>query len=99
MAQTYDPNHPVCLRVYAPEGGYIDCSFTSMPQCNATASGRGAQCYLNPYCATWAASTALAEGRICGDQAELTLRLAGCYSTAPRCRSASICSRAPPPKR
>jgi hypothetical protein len=49
MAQTYDPNYPVCLQVYAPEGGYIDCSFTSMPQCNATASGRGAQCYLNPY--------------------------------------------------
>jgi hypothetical protein len=39
MAQTYDPNYPVCLQ-YARDG-YIDCSFTSMPQCNATASGRG----------------------------------------------------------
>ena len=48
-AQTYDSNYPVCLQVYAPEGGYIDCSYTSMPQCNATASGRGAQCSLNPY--------------------------------------------------
>ena len=48
-AQTYDPNFPVCLQVYVPRGGYIDCSFTSLPQCQATASGRGAQCYTNPY--------------------------------------------------
>ena len=48
-AQTYDPNYPVCLQVYAPRGGYIDCSFTSLPQCRATASGRAAQCYANPY--------------------------------------------------
>jgi len=47
MAQTYDPNYPVCLQ-YARDG-YIDCSFTSIPQCNATASGRGATCYANPY--------------------------------------------------
>ncbi len=48
-AQTYDPNYPVCLQVYVPRGGYIDCSFTSLPQCQATASGRAAQCYTNPY--------------------------------------------------
>ena len=48
-AQTYDPNYPVCLQVYAPRGGYIDCSYTSLPQCQATASGRAAQCYTNPY--------------------------------------------------
>ena len=48
-AQTYDPNFPVCLQVYVPRGGYIDCSFTSLPQCQATASGRAAQCYVNPY--------------------------------------------------
>ncbi len=48
-AQTYDPNYPVCLQVYAPRGGYIDCSFTSLPQCQATASGRAALCYENPY--------------------------------------------------
>ena len=47
MAQTYDPNYPVCLQ-YARDG-YIDCSFSSIPQCNATASGRGATCYANPY--------------------------------------------------
>ena len=29
--------------------GCIDCSFTSIAQCNATASGRGAQCFANPY--------------------------------------------------
>jgi hypothetical protein len=52
-AQTYDPNYPVCLQVYAPRGDYIDCSFTSMPQCKATASGRGAQCYVNPYFAPY----------------------------------------------
>jgi len=48
MAQTYDPNYPVCLQVYAHDG-YIDCSFASIAQCNATGSGRGAQCFANPY--------------------------------------------------
>ena len=47
MAQTYDPNYPFCLQ-YARDG-YIDCSFTSIAQCNATASGRGATCSANPY--------------------------------------------------
>jgi hypothetical protein len=49
MAQTYDPNYPVCIQTYSIGGGYIDCSFTSMPQCKATASGRGGQCLDNPY--------------------------------------------------
>jgi hypothetical protein len=49
MAQAYDPNYPVCLRVYAPWGGYIECSYTSIAQCNRTASGRAAQCYANPF--------------------------------------------------
>jgi hypothetical protein len=48
-AQTYDPNYPVCLQTYATGGGYIDCSFTSLAQCAATASGRSAQCLNNPY--------------------------------------------------
>ena len=48
MAQTYDPNYPVCIKVYWPDN-HIDCSFTSMAQCNATASGRSAECYINPY--------------------------------------------------
>ncbi|MCC8959336.1 DUF3551 domain-containing protein [Bradyrhizobium sp. Pear77] len=50
-AQMYDPNYPVCMEVYGgrltPE--YIDCSFTSLPQCRATASGRSATCTVNPF--------------------------------------------------
>jgi hypothetical protein len=49
MAQTYDPNYPVCIKLFSGQGGYIDCSYTSMPQCYATGSGRGAQCFANPY--------------------------------------------------
>jgi Protein of unknown function (DUF3551) len=48
-AQTYDPNYPVCLQTYAIGGGNIDCSFTSLAQCSASASGRAAQCLNNPY--------------------------------------------------
>jgi hypothetical protein len=48
-AQTYDPNYPVCIQTYAMGGGKIDCSFTSLTQCAASASGRSAQCYNNPY--------------------------------------------------
>ncbi|MBR0693321.1 DUF3551 domain-containing protein [Bradyrhizobium lablabi] len=52
QAQTYDPRYPVCMKVYdAAFGGgeRYDCSFTSLPQCRATASGRPAMCELNPY--------------------------------------------------
>jgi hypothetical protein len=48
-AQTYDPNYPVCIQTYAIGGGSIDCSFTSLAQCAASASGRAAQCLTNPY--------------------------------------------------
>lgn len=54
-AQTYDPRYPVCMHVYTPGGGfggggdYFDCSFTSLPQCRASASGRSASCDVNPY--------------------------------------------------
>ena len=48
-AQTYDPNFPVCIQTYAIGGGSIDCSFTSLAQCAASASGRSAQCLNNPY--------------------------------------------------
>jgi hypothetical protein len=50
QAQTYDPNYPVCLQIY--EGMvhyYFECSYTSMAQCAASASGRSAQCVVNPY--------------------------------------------------
>jgi hypothetical protein len=48
-AQTYDPAYPVCLRVHAH---YYECRYTSLPQCNASASGRAAQCFINPYFAS-----------------------------------------------
>jgi hypothetical protein len=50
-AQTYDPDYPVCLHVYGPIV-YYECRYTSLPQCNATASGRAAQCVVNPYFAS-----------------------------------------------
>jgi hypothetical protein len=49
-AQTYAPGYPVCLHVYGPVG-YYDCRYSSLAQCNASASGRAAQCDLNPYVA------------------------------------------------
>ena len=49
-AQTYDPKYPVCLQVYhSMVDFYFDCSYTSMPQCQMSASGRAAQCVVNPY--------------------------------------------------
>ena len=48
-AQTYDPAYPVCLHVFSRGANYYQCSYTSLPQCNASASGRGAQCVINPY--------------------------------------------------
>jgi Protein of unknown function (DUF3551) len=48
-AQTYDPDYPVCLQVYANYGGYIRCSYTSLEQCALSASGRSARCIVNPY--------------------------------------------------
>ncbi|MES5486040.1 DUF3551 domain-containing protein [Bradyrhizobium sp. INPA03-11B] len=49
--QAYDPNYPVCMHVYEGRqgGNYINCSFTSIPQCQATASGRSAICSENPF--------------------------------------------------
>jgi hypothetical protein len=47
-AQTYDPNYPVCLHVYG-RISYYECRYTSLPQCNMSASGRSAQCVINPY--------------------------------------------------
>jgi hypothetical protein len=47
-AQTYAPGYPVCLHVYGPLN-YYECRYTSLPQCNASASGRSAQCVVNPY--------------------------------------------------
>lgn len=49
-AQTYDPNYPVCLQVFG-RIGYYECRYTSLAQCAGSASGRAAQCVLNPYVA------------------------------------------------
>jgi Protein of unknown function (DUF3551) len=48
QAQTYDPDYPVCLHVYG-RATYYECRYTSMAQCNLSASGRAAQCEINPY--------------------------------------------------
>ncbi len=49
-AQTYDPNYPVCLQIYqGMVDYYFECRYTSIPQCQASASGRAAQCVVNPY--------------------------------------------------
>jgi hypothetical protein len=50
QAQTYDPNYPICLQVYDDMVHfYFECRYTSMAQCEASASGRSAQCVVNPY--------------------------------------------------
>ena len=49
-AQTYNTDYPVCLHVYGP-ATYYECRYTSLPQCNQSASGRSALCVLNPYAA------------------------------------------------
>jgi hypothetical protein len=49
QAQTYDPNYPVCIQAYGVGGSHIDCSYTSLSQCQASASGLSAQCFANPY--------------------------------------------------
>jgi hypothetical protein len=50
-AQTYDPRYPVCMTVITVPGGgvWFDCSYYTMDQCRASASGRAAQCDPNPY--------------------------------------------------
>jgi hypothetical protein len=53
QAQTYDPHYPVCMKLYsagqAGGGEWIDCSYASLAQCGASASGRPAMCVVNPY--------------------------------------------------
>lgn len=49
-AQMYDPKYPVCLQVYqSMVDYYFECAYTSIPQCQASASGRNASCVVNPY--------------------------------------------------
>jgi len=52
-AQMYDPRYPVCMHVYGDLiGERMDCIFTSLAQCAATASGLPATCITNPYYAS-----------------------------------------------
>jgi hypothetical protein len=49
-AQTYDPAYPVCLQVYQGYTDYyFECSYRTIAQCQMSASGRAAQCVVNPY--------------------------------------------------
>ena len=49
-AQTYDPSFPVCLQIYRGIADFhFECAYTSLPQCQMSASGRAAQCVVNPY--------------------------------------------------
>jgi hypothetical protein len=48
QAQTYDPDYPVCLHIYG-KVRYYECRYTSLEQCAMSASGRPAQCVINPY--------------------------------------------------
>ena len=50
VAQTYGGSAPVCLERYEWGGSRnIYCEYSSMAQCQATASGLSAMCVLNPY--------------------------------------------------
>ena len=52
-AQTYAPGYPFCMQVYGGSfsSGYIECAYSTMEQCRASASGRPATCTENPYSA------------------------------------------------
>ena len=52
QAQSYDPNYPICLQTYGRNGNTLACGYTSMGQCRLSASGRAAQCIINPYLAS-----------------------------------------------
>ena len=47
-AQMFTPDYPVCLH-YSDTIAYYECRYTSLAQCQASASGRSAQCVINPY--------------------------------------------------
>ncbi len=47
-AQTYGRDYPVCLQVFGIVN-YTECYYTSLAQCAGSASGRPAQCVVNPF--------------------------------------------------
>jgi hypothetical protein len=56
QAQTYDSDYPVCMHVVGIGLNFQDCSYFTIDQCKASASGRAAQCNINPFYAGAAAS-------------------------------------------
>ncbi|HEX3754535.1 MAG TPA: DUF3551 domain-containing protein [Rhizomicrobium sp.] len=48
--QPYD-NYPICLRVFG-DPTYTECRYVTLGQCKESASGRGAECFINPYFAS-----------------------------------------------
>lgn len=46
QAVTY---YPYCARIYIQNGSYDDCSFSNYAQCQASASGRSAECFRDPF--------------------------------------------------
>jgi hypothetical protein len=68
-AQRYDPRYPVCMHVFTGGGGFggsdwYECTFTSLPQCAASASGLAATCVVNPYYARNVPSTRRRQHRV-----------------------------------
>ena len=43
-----EADYPICLHVYGPIT-YDECRYTSIEQCAPSASGRPAQCIVNPF--------------------------------------------------
>lgn len=41
-------DYPYCIKVYNRDW-YVSCSFSTMAQCQASASGRSAECYRDPF--------------------------------------------------
>lgn len=41
-------NYPYCMHVYTRDQ-YVDCSYSTLAQCQAAGSGRPTMCYLDPF--------------------------------------------------
>jgi hypothetical protein len=64
-AQTYDPAYPFCVQVYhGMVDYYFDCTYQTMGQCRASASGRAASCVVNPYYAGKGAKPAVRRKKV-----------------------------------
>ena len=49
QAQTYDPRFPVCMHLTLWGGSVEECTYYTIAQCQASASGRPGQCNINPF--------------------------------------------------